>query len=258
MIRSALIALGLSAGAVSAQSVVPTSNVVGSCGGTRFILEAVLNEATPDELERASDVVSARLGAMYGAAFNYTSVAGEQIILDLPDGLGATEDAIAPLMETTALGFYGVVAEISYNMQPELEAGQIVLPNAEMPDFSFILSTPPVVDQSDLRSAELSFDQNNRPAMAFSLERAAARVFGQYTEDNIGNMFAIVIDGQVHSAPIIQSGIWGGQGIITGMMTEQDVTLLAAKLQGGVMPIDLHMSRGIPVDGSDPSADFCP
>ena len=67
--------------------------------------------------------------------------------------------------------------------------------------------------------AQPSFDQNGRPAVNFRFNPTGARKFGDYTAENIGSPFAIVLDKEVISAPVIQSHIPGGSGIITGNFT---------------------------------------
>lgn len=85
-----------------------------------------------------------------------------------------------------------------------------------------------------------SFDQNNRPAVNFRFNPTGARAFGDYTRDNIGSPFAIVLDGEVISAPVIQSHIPGGSGIITGSFTVEESTNLAVLLRAGALPAGLE------------------
>ena len=60
------------------------------------------------------------------------------------------------------------------------------------------------VTGSDLRSARPSLDENNRPAVSFTLNTEGARKFGKVTGENIGRHLAIVLDGRVQSAPRIE------------------------------------------------------
>jgi preprotein translocase subunit SecD len=61
-----------------------------------------------------------------------------------------------------------------------------------------------------------SQDSNGARAVGFELKDEGGKLFGDYTTSNVGNFFAIVLDGYVVSAPVIQSAITGGSGIITG------------------------------------------
>ena len=87
--------------------------------------------------------------------------------------------------------------------------------------------------------AQPSFDQNGRAAVSFRFNTAGARRFGDYTADNIGSPFAIVLDNEVVSAPTIQSHIPGGSGIITGNFTVEETTNTAVLLRAGALPAEL-------------------
>ncbi len=68
----------------------------------------------------------------------------------------------------------------------------------------------------ELDQAFPSQDENGKRAVGFRLKSEGAKLFGDYTSKNVGNFFAIVLDGLVVSAPVIQSAITGGDGIISG------------------------------------------
>ena len=92
----------------------------------------------------------------------------------------------------------------------------------------------------ELVDAQPDFDQNGRPAVSFRFNPTGARKFGDYTAENIGNPFAIVLDDEVISAPVIQSHIPGGSGIITGRFTVEESTNLAVLLRAGALPAGLE------------------
>ena len=66
-----------------------------------------------------------------------------------------------------------------------------------------------------------------------------ARIFGQYTSDNVGALFATVLDGEVITAPQIREPITGGSGQITGNFTVESSTELAILLRAGALPAEL-------------------
>ena len=103
----------------------------------------------------------------------------------------------------------------------------------------YILERAPVVTGEELTDAQPAFDQNGRPAVNFRFNVAGARKFGDYTADNIGAPFAIVLDNEVISAPTIQSHIAGGSGIITGSFSVEESTNLAVLLRAGALPAGL-------------------
>jgi preprotein translocase subunit SecD len=90
----------------------------------------------------------------------------------------------------------------------------------------------------DLRNARPSVDENNLPAVGFSLNSDGARKFGTATEQNIGRQLAIVLDGRVYSAPVIQSRI-SDDGRISGSFTQQEAQDLSLTLRSGALPATL-------------------
>ncbi len=90
----------------------------------------------------------------------------------------------------------------------------------------------------DLRNARPSLDENNRPAVSFSLNAEGARKFGAFTQANINRQLGIVLDGRVYSAPNIQSRI-DNEGRITGSFTQQEAADLGLVLRSGALPASL-------------------
>ena len=102
----------------------------------------------------------------------------------------------------------------------------------------YLLRKVPIVTGRDLRNAKPSLDEYNQPAVQFSLNQEGARKFGKATSENIGRHLAIVLDGQVRSAPRIDSRI-DDQGRITGSFTQQETQDLSLILRSGALPASL-------------------
>ena len=115
----------------------------------------------------------------------------------------------------------------------------VLLPSIDEQGVYYIVEQTPVVTGEDLVDAQPSFDQNGRPAVSFRFNPTGARKFGDYTAANIGAPFAIVLDNEVISAPVIQSHIPGGSGIITGNFTVEESTQLAVLLRAGALPAEM-------------------
>ena len=118
--------------------------------------------------------------------------------------------------------------------------GNVILPSIDEPGAFYTLEAAPVVTGEELVDAQPAFDQNGRPAVNFRFNTTGARKFGDYTAENIGSPFAIVLDSEVISAPTIQSHIPGGSGIITGQFTVEESTNLAVLLRAGALPAGLE------------------
>ena len=93
------------------------------------------------------------------------------------------------------------------------------------------------VSGRDLTNAKPSVDQNNLPAVSFTLSGEGARKFGVVTESNIGRRLAIILDNRVTSAPTIQGRITDN-GQITGV-TRDEVNDLSLILKSGALPAQL-------------------
>ncbi len=94
------------------------------------------------------------------------------------------------------------------------------------------------VSGQDLRGAKPTIDENNRPAVSFSLKNEGARKFSKITGENIGRSLAIVLDNRVMSAPRIDGRI-SDEGRISGSFTSQEVNDLSLTLRSGALPANL-------------------
>jgi preprotein translocase subunit SecD len=93
-----------------------------------------------------------------------------------------------------------------------------------------------------LVDAHASYDQQTgEPVVAFRFNNTGARKFGEITSENVGKLFAIVLDNKVITAPVIRSPILGGSGIISGSFTTQSANDLALLLRAGALPAPLKV-----------------
>jgi preprotein translocase subunit SecD len=102
----------------------------------------------------------------------------------------------------------------------------------------YVVRRVAAVTGRDLRNARQGVDQNNRPAVNFSLNSEGAARFGNFTAANINRQLAIVLDNRVYSAPNINSRI-DNEGIIEGNFTGQEAADLALVLRSGALPATL-------------------
>ncbi|MFQ1700612.1 protein translocase subunit SecD [Loktanella agnita] len=161
----------------------------------------------------------------------------ERVLVQVP-GVGSADEIIKLLGTTAQLTFNPVLGRTTDPDQTP-GSGNVLYPAADEEGVFYILERRPVVTGEDLENAQLDFDQNGAPAVSFRFNTSAAREFGDYTLENIGSPFAIVLDQEVISAPTIQSHIPGGSGIITGRFTVEEATNLAVLLRSGALPAEL-------------------
>jgi preprotein translocase subunit SecD len=152
--------------------------------------------------------------------------------------VGSAAELKAIIGTTAQLTFNPVVSRSTdANANPGI--GNSLVPSLDEPGAFYVIETAPVVTGEELVDAQPSFDQNGSPAVSFRFDTTGARKFGNYTAENIGSPFAIVLDSQVISAPTIQSHIAGGSGIITGNFGVEESTNLAVLLRAGALPAGL-------------------
>ncbi len=161
----------------------------------------------------------------------------DRILIQVP-GIGSAAE-LKELIGTTARLTFHPVINTTTDGDRVPEPRQLIYPSMDEPGRYYILEQQPVVTGDQLVDAQPAFDQNNRPAVNFRFNPTGGRAFGQYTAANIGNPFAIVLDGEVISAPVIQAHISGGAGIITGRFTVEETTQLAVLLRSGALPAEM-------------------
>ncbi len=163
----------------------------------------------------------------------------DRILIQVP-GLGSAEELLALLGTTAKLTFHQVNGRAaSRTASPGV--GNMILPSIDEQGIFYRLANVAVVSGEQLVDAQPSFDQNGRPAVSFRFNAAGGRAFGSYTAQHIGEQFAIVLDEEVISAPVIQSHIPGGAGIITGQFSVEETTRLAILLRAGALPAELKV-----------------
>jgi len=162
----------------------------------------------------------------------------DRILIQVP-GIGSATELKELIGTTAQLTFQAVLGKNSLST-PSSAFGNEVLPSLNEEGVYYTLESAAVVTGEQLVDAQPSFDQNGRPAVNFRFNPTGARKFGDYTAENIGSPFAIVLDQEVISAPVIQSHIPGGSGIITGNFTVEESTNLAILLRAGALPAGLE------------------
>lgn len=179
-------------------------------------------------------------------------VGGDQILVQLP---GVTDVARAKeIIRSTALLELKLVEQgpaptreallqtTSGAVPPDQEVvsgvDDAIAPGERPGAVYYLVRRVAAVTGRDLRNARPSLDENNQPAVSFSLNRDGARKFEDVTEKNIGRNLAIILDGRVYSAPRIEGRI-SAEGQITGSFTQQEAADLSLVLRSGALPATL-------------------
>ena len=226
----------------------PVTTVTGAGGsdidvsGANGVISITLSEAekqATDErtMQQSLEIVRRRIDEVGTREPTIQRQGADRILIQVP-GIGSAAELKAIIGTTAQLTFNPVVNRGSdENANPGI--GNAILPSADEQGVFYTIETAPVVTGEQLVDAQPSFDQNGAPAVSFRFDTNGARKFGDYTAENIGAPFAIVLDDEVISAPTIQSHIPGGSGIITGRFSVEESTNLAVLLRAGALPAGL-------------------
>ena len=200
--------------------------------------EAEQRATTDRTVRQALEIIRRRIDEVGTREPTIQRQGADRVLIQVP-GIGSAGELKELIGTTAQLTFQPVVTRTSDgNENPG--SGNEILPAMDDEGVFYILERAPVVTGDELVDAQPDFDQNGRPAVSFRFNPTGARKFGDYTAENIGNPFAIVLDGEVISAPVIQSHIPGGSGIITGDFTVEESTQLAVLLRAGALPAGLE------------------
>jgi preprotein translocase subunit SecD len=182
---------------------------------------------------------------------------GDQILVQLP---GVTDvDAAKRIIVALAQLQLKLVEDSAQSREALLQSFQGKEPsNMEVvqgqgkepgkPEF-FLVRKEAVITGRDLKNARAGVGRNNEPIVQFSLNPQGAEKFRRETGKNVGRQLAIVLDGSVASAPVIQSQI-AGEGEITGRFSAQEVDELAKVLRAGALPATLKYQQELTVGAS--------
>jgi len=173
---------------------------------------------------------------------------GDEILVQLP---GVTDiDKAKAIMGSPGLLELKIVEQGPAATKEQLmtngqvPAGMEILPGASntpgeaASTVYYLVRRAAAVTGTDLRNARPTLDENNQPAVSFTLSNEGGRKFGKVTGDNVGRQLAIVLDGRVQSAPRIETRI-NSDGRITGSFTQDEVQNLSMILRSGALPAPL-------------------
>ena len=191
-------------------------------------------------IEQTIEVMRRRIDAFGTREPNILRQGDDRIILQVP-GESDIERLKSEVGKTAKMTFQMV--NMNATEGDTVPSGYVRVFSAEegQENISYILDEEVILSGDNLINAASMRDEYGRPTVSFTFDRKGASIFGRVTSDNVGNLFAIVLDGKVISAPRIQTAILGGSGVITGNFTELEASNLALLLRAGALPVDLEI-----------------
>ncbi|MGA3302436.1 MAG: protein translocase subunit SecD [Methylovirgula sp.] len=212
----------------------PTLDVKDMGNGTiqLSVTDAAVNDKVRRAVEQSIEVLRRRVDALGTTEPNIQRQGNDRILVEVP-GLQNPE-RLKQILGTTAKLEFRLVAQPGedpndYEQLPQVDGpGTIPVEKRVM------------VEGEDLTDAQPGFDSRTQePIVDFRFNIRGGQRFGEVTSENVGQLFAIVLDGKVISAPRILSPITGGSGQISGHFTVESANNLAILLRAGALPAKL-------------------
>jgi preprotein translocase subunit SecD len=165
----------------------------------------------------------------------------DRILVQVP-GLQDPTELKRILGKTAKMEFRMVDTTVSPDQatQGRVPPDSEVLMSASTPKTPYVVKKQVLVSGGELQDAQPGFDQRSgEPIVSFRFNSTGSRKFAQATSENVGQPFAIILDNEVISAPVIREPITGGSGQISGSFTVQSANELSILLRAGALPAPL-------------------
>jgi preprotein translocase subunit SecD len=217
---------------------------------TRFVMTltaAGLQKFIDEAMMGARDIVERRVNSLGTREPTIVLQGTDRIVVQVP-GLQDPKALKDLLGQTARLEFREVLetgfdpAEAAQGRAPigyEV-AGYVNPADAPDPNQPYVVVSRQVMIAGDqLEKAEAGFDQFSQPVVDIGFNSAGATVFARVTRTQVGQQFAMLIDGKVLSAPRINDPILNGQAQISGSFTTESANNLSIALKSGALPVKL-------------------
>lgn len=181
-------------------------------GGTYIVLQA-RGDIESDTMDKVRDIVDRRINNL-GVSEPVIQISGNNRLIVELAGIDDPQKAIDLIGTTAKLEFKIKNQDATY--------GETLL------------------EGSAIKTANLSQGQFGQPEVAFELNQEGAVIFEEITRENVGRQLAIMLDGIEQSAPVINTAISGGRGVITTNNVE-DAKNLTNLLKSGALPVNIDI-----------------
>jgi len=234
---------------------VPLGGLLGSTGqrsldvtdaGSRLVrltvTDAAMNERIRQVVEQAVPIIEKRVNQLGLVEPTIQRQGFDRILVQVP-GLGDPQRLLDIIGKTAKLEFR--LVDTSMSAQDALSGrvpadAEVLYEGKTDPKTPILVQKQVLVSGDELTDAQPAFDsRTGEPVVNFRFNTAGARKFATVTQENVGRPFAIVLDNEVISAPVIREPILGGSGQISGNFTVESANDLAILLRAGALPAKL-------------------
>jgi SecD/SecF fusion protein len=236
-------------------------------GGTSFLLRLVDESGegiAPATLDQAIEVIRKRVD-QFGVSEPVIAAQGRDRILVQIPGLDTAQLATTKdQLQRVAKLEFALVHPQSDALLAAIDAGEGVLPpgyvlkeysdnvDGREQTLRILVKQRPDLTGERVTSANAYYDVQGF-GVSMNLDAEGAKMFGDLTGNNVGQRLAILLDGEVQSAPNIRQAIYGGQAVITGNFSDQEARNLASVLENPLRtPVQIEETRSVSASlGSD-------
>lgn len=193
-------------------------------GGSHLVFEADTSQLSSDKkelaLEALRNIIEKRVN-LFGISEPNILISSfdkkDRVIVELP-GINNTQEAIDLVGKTAQLIF----AEVGDGEEQEIKATDLT--------------------GADLKEADVAFDQvSGKPMVIVNFTTEGTQKFSDLTEKNVGKPLAILLDGELISAPLVQEKIAGGSAQISGQYDLEEAKRFAIQLNAGSLPVPISL-----------------
>jgi preprotein translocase subunit SecD len=205
------------------------------------VSQAAITERIRQTIEQSIQIVERRINQLGTVEPVIQRQGTDRILVQVP-GLQDPTRLKELLGKTAKMDFRMVDSTVSPDQAQQGRAppDSDVLMSSTSPKIPYVVKKQVLVSGGDLTDAQPGFDQRSgEPIVSFRFNTSGSRKFAAATSENVGQPFAIVLDNEVISAPVIREPITGGSGQISGSFTVQGANDLAILLRAGALPAPL-------------------
>ncbi len=205
------------------------------------VTEPAITARVRQSVEQSIQIIERRVNELGTVEPLIQRQGADRVLVQVP-GLQDPTRLKQLLGKTAKLDFRMVDVSISPEqaLQGRVPPESEILYSASAPKTPNLVEKRVLVSGAELTDAQPGFDQRtNEPIVSFRFNTSGARKFAQVTEESVGKPFAIILDNEVISAPVIREPIRGGSGQISGSFTVQSANDLSILLRAGALPAPL-------------------
>lgn len=231
-------------------------------GGLSVVLTAKSTDGapvTPEDMEKSRAIIESRVNALGASEATVQEQGSDQILVQIP-GLADTEEALATIGRTGSLEFARLDSFTDEDVKNAIDSGQTsgegtvtdefgnAFPSGQVEHMAVEAGTyTPIVTGADITNVTIGRESEGSTyySVNITLNSQGAKAFADASRDLVADhgKIVIILDGEVQSAPAVQSEIPNGEVSITGQYSLEDAKALQTILESGSLPVSFEYAQ---------------